>query len=163
MDTYLQNVGKSREELRDEVRPTAQERLTRSLVVRKLAQEEGIEETSPEEIDAEVEKLTSGAGESSEFLRRTFSSESARSSIGSAMLTRKVLERLAQIVSGDVEVVETPEVQSASQEEALGSTQDAQAAVEEKGFEESVPHSPEYSDADQFEEEGDNASDNQPL
>ena len=89
MDTYLQNVGKSREELRDEVRPTAQERLTRSLVVRKLAQEEGIEETSPEEIDAEVEKLTSGAGESSEFLRRTFSSESARSSIGSAMLTRK--------------------------------------------------------------------------
>jgi trigger factor len=101
MDTYLRNAGKSREELRDEVRPNAQDRMTRYLVIRKLAQDENIE-VSPDEIDAEVENLAASMGQSGESIREAFSTESARSSISSAILNRKVLERLAEIVQGGV-------------------------------------------------------------
>ena len=99
MDEYLRNVGKSRDELRDELRPEAQERLTQYLVVREVAKEEGIE-VSSEDVDAEVDRLTTGAGESREALRRAFSSENARTSLHNAVLTRKTLERLGEIATG---------------------------------------------------------------
>ena len=101
MDTYLRNAGKSLDELRDEVRSDAQDRMARYLVIRKLAKDENIE-VSPDEIDAEVENLAVSAGVSADSIRRAFSTERARSSIGSAILNRKVLERLAEIVQGDV-------------------------------------------------------------
>ena len=97
MDSYLKSVGKSIEELRDEARIPAQERLKRALVLRDLAEEEGIE-VAPEEIDAEVASLTSGVSGSSSQMIEALNSENARGSIGSAIFTRKVLERLTQIV-----------------------------------------------------------------
>ena len=103
MDTYLRNAGKTREELREELLPLAQERLTRFLVLRKLATEEGIE-LYDEEIDDEVDKLVGGSAqgsaESIEAMRRAFSSDSARSSLGNAIVSRKVMERLSQIARG---------------------------------------------------------------
>ena len=99
IDTYLKSAGKSKEELREELRPAALERLSRFLTIRRLAQEEGIE-VPPEDIDTEVEKLTSGQGESMESLRQALSSDRSRSSIGNAILTRKVLEAVGEIVQG---------------------------------------------------------------
>jgi len=99
MDTYLRAIGKTEEELLEELRPRAEERLTRYLVLRKLAQEEGIEVT-PEEVEEEIEKLASGSGESEATMRRTLSSESARDSIRSSILTRQVMQRLVEIVEG---------------------------------------------------------------
>ena len=125
MDAYLRNVGKTRDEVRDEVRATAQERLTRFLVLRKLAQGEGIE-VLPEDIDAEVDKIASNSTESGESLRQALSSESARSSLSNAILTRKVLERLAQIVRGEVEEEETAqEEDEILSEDVTASTQQA--------------------------------------
>ena len=126
VDTYLQSVGKSRDELRDEMRPEAQERLNRLLVLRSLAREEGIE-VSPEEIDAELASLTSGSSQSAESLRQALSSESGRSSLGNSILTRKVLESLARIVRG-----ETVEADSATGEEREATVSDA--GVEESGL-----------------------------
>ena len=147
MDTYLKNVGKSQEELRDEMRPTAQERLTRYLVVRKLAQGEGIE-VSPEEIDDEVEKIASVSGESGEALRKAFSSDSARGSIGGAILTRKVLERLVQIVGGPAVEGET------SPEGSEVSTEGVEVSGEEQGAEELAPSSAGNAGDGQPDEEG---------
>ena len=145
VDAYIQNAGKSREELREELRPTAQERLTRFLVVRKLAQDDNIEVT-PEEIDAEVETLASGSSEYRESLRQAFSSDDARSSIGNAILTRKVLERLAQ----RVQMGSTPEGSSsegagdeeATQGDSEASTQIVEASTEEDSADESALPSP---------------------
>ena len=102
VDSYLRDVGKTQEELREELKPAAVERLTRFLVIRKLAQEEDIEVT-PEDVDAQIESISAGSAESRDSLRQAFSSESARNSISNAVTTRKVLERLAQIVQGKVE------------------------------------------------------------
>ena len=152
MDTYLQTVGKSPEELRDEARPTAQERLTRFLVIRKLAQEEGIE-VAPQEIDDEVENLTSISGEASETLRQAFSTDNARSSLGSAILTRKVLERLAQIIQEKAEEAEAPE------ELDPASIEKVTASVEESTEESALPSS-QHTGEGQSEEEGGNPGDN---
>ena len=155
MDTYLQSVGKSLEELRDEVRPTAQERLTQFLVVRKLAREEGIE-VSPEEVEAELQELSSTSNESGEALRDPLTSERARSSIGNSMLTRKVLEHLAQIVEGGLEEVETSE--GTSQD----ATQEPEAPKDEPA-EEQAPASGKIEGSGQSEEEGGKPGDNQPV
>ena len=120
MDTYLQQVGKSRDEIREELRPAAEERLAHYLVVRKLAQEESIE-VSPEEIEGEVESLTSRQPESGDAMREALSSDDARSSIRNAILTRKVVGRLAQIMRGEIAADETaPEDTSVSTEEGDG-------------------------------------------
>jgi trigger factor len=115
MDTYLKDVGKSPEELREALRPAAKERLTRALVLRKLAKDGGIE-VSDEEIDGEIEDLASSSGESGDGLRQMFSSDNARSSVGNAILQRKVLEHLAEIIQMEAED-SAPDVQ---EDEASG-------------------------------------------
>lgn len=97
MDTYLKAIGKTEEELREELRPQAEERLTRYLVLRRLAKEEGIE-VSADDIEAEIQKLISASGDSASKMRQTLSSENARDSVRSSILTRKVMHRLVEIV-----------------------------------------------------------------
>ena len=100
MEEYLQNVGKSMEEIKEELRPTAVERLTEDLVVRKLVEEEGIE-VSSEELEAEIKSMVTGGQDSSEdSLRRALSSEELRRAVSNGMVRRKTLERLADIVGG---------------------------------------------------------------
>ena len=99
MDAYLRAVGKTEEEVQDELRPRARERITRYLVLRKLAQEEGIE-VSPEEIKAEIESLVATSRESEAVTRRSLSTESAQDSIRASILNRKVMQRLVEIVQG---------------------------------------------------------------
>ena len=152
VDEYLRNEGKSRDELQDELRPAARERLTRYLVVRQIAKEEGIE-VSPDDVDAEVERLTSGAGESAEALRRAFSSENARVSIQSTVLTRRTLERLGQIVTGTAEETET------SAETPAGS---AEEPGEQETAEESAQSPFDETPAGTSDQEGGNSGDNEP-
>ena len=100
LDTYLSYVGKTEEEFQDELRPVAEDRLNRMLVVRKLAQEEELDVT-PEEIQAEIESILSGSTEENVgAMRRAFNSESTRESIRSSLLNQKVMARLVEIVQG---------------------------------------------------------------
>ena len=98
MEEYLRNMGKTSDELREELRPEATRRVTHSLVLSKLAEEEKIE-VSPAEVDADVETMVRGAGERGEELRRLFASAPARQSIERALLTRKTVQRLIEISS----------------------------------------------------------------
>ena len=159
MDTYLRDAGKSREELRNELRPVAVERLTRFLVMRELAQEEGIE-VSSEDIDSEIDVLTSGSGQSQESLRQSLSTEDARSSIGNAILTRTVLERLAGIARGEFETVS---MESEDDEPSVRSPEDSvieqYAAEGQSGVDETPGPTPQDEEAGESEREGGSASD----
>ena len=150
VDEYLRHEGKSREELRDELRPEASERLTRFLVIRKLSQEEGIE-VPPEEIDAEVERLSATSGDSAESFRQAFSSESTKASFGSAILTRKVLERLALIAEGKAEQEDGAQPDESPSEDKDGEETGEQVASS------SVSSTP----ADHSQEQGGNPGDDQ--
>ena len=100
LDTYLSYVGKSQEEFQEELRPMAEDRLNRMLVVRKLAQEEDLE-VSPEEIEEEIETMLAGATEENESaMRRALNAEGTRESIRGSLLNQKVMSRLVEIVQG---------------------------------------------------------------
>ena len=99
MDTYLSYIGKTPEEFQEELRPTARERLTRFLVLRKLAETEELEVTE-EDIQNEVDSLIESAGENSEQMRRNLSSDAGRSNIGSSLRNQKIMGRIVDISQG---------------------------------------------------------------
>ncbi len=99
MDTYLKYIGKTEEEFLEELRPTANERLTRYLVMRKLSQEAAIE-VSDEEVQEEIEGALADAGENAQQMQRTLSTDSAKENIRSSILNRKVLQHLVEIAQG---------------------------------------------------------------
>lgn len=100
LDTYLSYVGKTEEEFQEELRPVAEDRLNRMLVVRKLAQEEELE-VSPEEIQEEIESMLANASdENVNAMRRALNSEGTRDSIRASLLNQKVMGRLVEIVQG---------------------------------------------------------------
>ena len=98
LERYLQRVGKSEEELRAELRPPAEERVRRSLVLSQVAEAENIT-VGDAEVEAEVERLVAGAGEQADEARRLFASEQGRDALRRSLLTRKTLERLVDIAS----------------------------------------------------------------
>lgn len=98
LERYLQQLGKSEEEVRAELRPMAETRVRRSLVLSELETAEDIQVTD-DEVDAEINRLTSGAGNQADEVQRLFSSNGAKESLRDSLITRKTLERLTQIAS----------------------------------------------------------------
>ncbi len=98
VDRYLQMMRRSLEELREQFRPAALERVRRSLAITRLAEEEGIS-VEAAEIDAEVERIVGSSGPQADQVRRLFSSPEGRDAIERSLLTRKTLDRLVEIAS----------------------------------------------------------------
>jgi trigger factor len=121
MDTYLRYIGTTGTEWREQLRPQAEQRLNTYLVVRKLAQDEGLE-VDTDEIQAEIDSMVETSGNSSEAMRQMFSSEHAQESIRSSLLSRKVLGRLVEIIEGrgEAPASDTAPVTVQDQAEALG-------------------------------------------
>jgi trigger factor len=99
MDTYLSYIGKTSEEFQEELRPTARERLTRFLVLRKLAGLESIA-VSPDEIQNEVNTIIESAGDNAEEMRQNLSAEAVLNNIESSLLNQKLMTRLVEISQG---------------------------------------------------------------
>ena len=109
LPTYLRFVGKSDEEFMDEMRPTAERRLLSGLVLRKLAEVEEIEITD-DDVQSEADRLLGmSTGEEEEettnldSLREFLGSESTRDNIRSSLHSRRVMERLTDIVQGKLD------------------------------------------------------------
>ncbi|MGQ9573372.1 MAG: trigger factor [Dehalococcoidia bacterium] len=100
IEHYLRHAGKSEEELRQELRLQAVERIQRSLVLVKVAEVEGIS-VSEEDVDAEIERLAASAGPRGEEVRKVFASAGGREALERSLFTRKTLERLSAIASGE--------------------------------------------------------------
>ena len=105
LDTYLRFMGQTDEEWREQLRPRAEERLNTYLVLRKLAEVEGIE-VSTEDIQAEIDSALENAGDMKEAMEQSFSTDNARESIRSSLVNRHVLQRLVEIVEGASEDAE---------------------------------------------------------
>jgi len=125
LEDYLKNINKTKEQLKEELKPAATERLTRSLVLGKLAEEEKIA-VEPQEIEAEIEKLAQMAGERADDLRKGLSTPDARYSIAQRLLVKKTLERLALIASGQAKKESQAPAAEASPAEAEKSSETGQ-------------------------------------
>ena len=101
MDTYLGYLGQTEDEWLDMIRPEAEQRLNTFLVIRKLADQEGLE-VQPGEVEEEIDRLISASGsESQSSMRLALDTENAKDSIRSSLLNRKVMARLVEIVEGN--------------------------------------------------------------
>ena len=105
MDDYMRSVGKTDEEMRNEMREEAVERLSRSYVVTRLSEREGME-VSDEEVEERVKSMLSASG--GEADDRQVSDE-LKGSIRQMMLADKTLDRLVAITKGEAEARSEPE------------------------------------------------------
>jgi trigger factor len=99
LEDYLKKTNKTEEELKQELRPIAQKRLTQGLVLGKLAEEEKIE-ISSSEVDNKVDEIANSA-EDKENAKQFLSLPQVRQSIEQSLLTQKTMDRLSQIAIGN--------------------------------------------------------------
>ncbi len=95
LDEYLKNINRTEEELREELRPLAMKRVTQSLVLGRIAEEEKIE-VADSEVDAEIGNVTKGA-ENKEELGRLLNAPQSREAVRRSLVTSKTVQRLAEI------------------------------------------------------------------
>ncbi|MBM4452940.1 MAG: hypothetical protein FJ024_10795, partial [Chloroflexi bacterium] len=95
---YLASLNKSMEVHREELKPVAEKRVIRTLVLEKVAEEEAIE-VEEAEVDAEIDKMSQGSGEQAENVKKVFNLPQARDSIKRFLKSKKAVEYLVQIAT----------------------------------------------------------------
>jgi trigger factor len=98
LEGYLSRINKTEEEMREELRPVAARRVTRSLVLGKVAEAEKID-VADDEITAGLEKLVQGSENKTEMKER-IGSPQVRDSMEQMLATQKTVQRLVEIASG---------------------------------------------------------------
>ena len=98
VDSYLELIKKDASQFREELNAAATERVKRSLALTALAEAEEIT-VDGAEVDAEIERIVSSSGQQADQLRRLFAGPDARASMERSLLTRKTLDRLAEVVA----------------------------------------------------------------
>jgi trigger factor len=86
--------------VRDELRPAAEQRLRRSLLLSKVAEVENIE-VDDKEVDQEIERMAAAAGPQAGDVHRLFDNPNGRDAIRGSLYTRKTWDRLVHVVSTD--------------------------------------------------------------
>jgi trigger factor len=106
-DIYLKAIQKTEEQIREELRPGAEQRLKESLLLMEIAAKEGIQ-VLPEEVQHEVEHvlghMLSGMSESE--ARRTFNDDMLRgltANVYNNTLLNKTIQHLRAMASGELE------------------------------------------------------------
>lgn len=99
LEAYLRSVNKTEEQMREEFRPKAIERVTGALVLAKVAEAEGIT-VDEAEIHAEVDRMSEEAGDKGDDVRRLFGSHQGYHVIENRLISRKTFERLTEIAGG---------------------------------------------------------------
>lgn len=129
----LRLQGKTMDAYRAELRPLAETRLKGQLALAELSRRENIA-VSDEEVEAELERVVSTSGaENDEQLnevRSVFGSEAGRAMLRNDVLTRKTVELLRAIVTGE----EVPAAPAAAEEPAAEAAAEAvvEASVEDE-------------------------------
>jgi len=99
VDHYVEQMNKPVQEIREALRPAAEERVRRSLTLTALAEAEQIM-VEPAAVDAEIERIVNSSGAQAPQMRQLFASPGGREAIERSILTRKTSDRLVEIVSG---------------------------------------------------------------
>jgi trigger factor len=128
LEDYLRLQGTTVEAYRQRMQPQAEQRLKGRLVLRELATQEKTE-ASPEEIQAEVDRLVglSGEGEDKQSAQDVFGSQAGRQIIEQDLVTKKTLARLHEIVttsSAAAPVEAEATVETALPAEAIASSEE---------------------------------------
>ena len=97
LETYLRSNGQTLEEMRDEMRPESARRLRSSLVIRAVAEREGIVVTD-DDIAAEIDRLSAGAAEP-ERLREIYGGEYFQRMMRNNLFEQRLGDRLIELAT----------------------------------------------------------------
>ena len=100
LEAYLRAVDQSEDALRDEMRPAAQERLRNSLLLRTIAEREGIA-VGDDDVDAAVERMSFAAqtSEQPQQAEAFARSDYVRGMLQSELFERQLTDRLVEIAT----------------------------------------------------------------
>lgn len=102
-DQYVRLSGKTPEEIRTDLRPTAEKRLRQMLVLGELIKAENITVT-PQEVSEEIERRVEAGvqeGGNANTLRRAYRQKDARENLEFNLRVNRLMDRLLAIVRGD--------------------------------------------------------------
>ena len=99
LEDYLKRTNKTDEELRQELHPMATKRITRSLVLGKIAEGEKVE-VNEAEIATEIADIKKNATGDTTELDKFLGTQQARRSIEQTLLAEKTMQRLVDIAQG---------------------------------------------------------------
>ena len=122
VDEYMSLLGKTAEEVQEELRPRAEMRLQRSALLNSVADAEGCE-ASDEAVSAEIEGMVQEAGPRGREVRRHFADAQHREMVSRSLRTRQALQLLVTIARG-----EEGRQEAASSEETATSAGDESSA-----------------------------------
>jgi len=100
LEDYLKIEGKTQEQLREEYKPRAEERLKRALVLGRIVEAEKLE-VQPEEVLESIQQQAQVWGDQAGRVMEFLNSDKGRQSLVVDMLTTKALKRLAAIARGE--------------------------------------------------------------
>ena len=98
-EAYMQQMNASVEQVREVLKPVAEERVKRSLVLSQLAEAEQIK-VEPSDVNDEVERIVGSSGAQAPQIRKLFDGPGGREAIERSLRTRKTMDRLAEIAAG---------------------------------------------------------------
>ena len=107
IEDYMEATGKNLEALKEDFRPVAEKNVAGSIVLGKVAEEEKIE-VAEDDINAEMEKNIESVtrqvpDDKKEEIRKAIDTPETRESIRRSLLTRRTIDRLAEIARGPAE------------------------------------------------------------
>ena len=129
LENYLTIQKKTRDELREEFRPSVQERLRRSLVLGKFVELEGLS-VEGHEITNQIDRMSLMAGEQGTEMRDALATPDGVRYVANDLITSKATERLVQIVKGEAEAEEEAEIEIEADEEEIETEQEAEEVEE---------------------------------
>ena len=106
MEQYLRSVNKTPDEMRQELRPAAEKTVAESIVLAKIAEEEKIIVT-PEEIEAEIDKVCATTTGDKEKMKAALHEEKKMHAIENTLITRKTIDKLVEIAQKEKTAPET--------------------------------------------------------
>lgn len=135
---YLRIMRTSEEQMRSEMRPRAEQRLVRGLVLSEFALAEGLE-VDPSETSAEFERILAQYGERADEARQALLASGAMASLENDLLSRKTVEHLVAVLTGRSE----PQAAAPAAQAAQAAEEAAEAAEEAPEADEEAPEADE--------------------
>jgi trigger factor len=100
LEDYMRIENRTRESVRDELRPRAEDRLKWALVLGRVIEEEHLD-LEAGEVDRQIRAMTDYFGKDGQRMTRTLSTPTGRRSIAMDMMTDKAIDRLVAIAKGE--------------------------------------------------------------
>ena len=115
LEDYLKHINKTEQDLRNDLEPAAAKKVKGALVLGKVADDDKIE-VNDEEVEAEVERMAPSDVQDKERFKEVFTNPFNRASIMRTLRSKKTMQHLVDIATGNSDSLKKEESADAEKE-----------------------------------------------